>query len=313
MFVKILHGRRILHTCPWALSWACRWKDVFSLAVSCSPARADCLKNKLGDFCPCVVTVTVLEEALRGHPVYHPSLRDEQLFPQYLTDTLSLIFTANYEPGDYVVTTVFAVGTVLAAQMHGTVEKRSSFLLLTCGSLEDQRNPEEKGIKKPIYTSKLSGFWTQRCFLWFEFLLIRIILCNSDHESNAWHFLAKWLKFLHEFFAVCSAFKHNWLRSTHLQLFAVNCWDYSRGVQNTRKKTHLLSFQLLLMQNSITTVCVMDPSRRLCHSHQCKVGANQEVFWIVQGPDYVKEKIMKKCARQDGKWLKKCPLQRQKA
>lgn len=77
----------------------------------------------------------MLEEALRGHPVHPPSLRDEQLFPQFLTDTLPLIITVNYELGDYVVPTVLAVGTVLEVQMHGIIGKRSNFLLLTCVGL----------------------------------------------------------------------------------------------------------------------------------------------------------------------------------
>lgn len=72
----------------------------------------------------------MLEEALRGHPVHPPSLRDEQLFPQFLTDTLPLIITVNYEPGDYVVPTVLAVGTVLEVQMHGIIGKDPTFCSL---------------------------------------------------------------------------------------------------------------------------------------------------------------------------------------
>lgn len=69
-------------------------------------------------------------------------------FLKFLTATLPLIITVNGEPGDYVVPTVLAVGTVLAMQMHSIVEKRSNFLLLTCVGLEDQRNPEKKGRKQ---------------------------------------------------------------------------------------------------------------------------------------------------------------------
>lgn len=90
----------------------------------------------------------MLEEILRGHPVHLASLRDEQLFPQFLTDTFPLIITVNYESGDYVVPTVLAVGTVLAVQNAWYSRKKIQLSVPYLCWLRDQRNLEEKGKKQ---------------------------------------------------------------------------------------------------------------------------------------------------------------------
>lgn len=96
----------------------------------------------------CCHRVTVLEETLRGHPVHPPSLRNEQLFPQLLTDALPLIITVNMSLETMLCPQCLQWGLYLRCQMHSIVEKKSSFLLFTCVGLEDQRNPEEKGKKQ---------------------------------------------------------------------------------------------------------------------------------------------------------------------
>lgn len=81
--------------------------------------------------------------------------------------------------------------------------------------------------------------------------LIRIIVCKSDHGSNAWHFLTEITQIPARIFAVCSAFKHNGYRSTNLLL--VNYQEYSR------EKTPVVAisaFVFVVLPKPVTTMCV---------------------------------------------------------